>query len=74
MTSTVSVVVPKDSDWNTMLTGAGNVDQSTRPTASGGSGTASGSIGSYELTTSHQYIHQRFDGGTGVQQCPMIIT
>jgi len=66
LTSTVTGGSSKDSDWQTMLSGAGNVDfKAHATTASGGSGTASGSLGSYELTTSYQYIYQRFDGGTG---------
>ena len=66
LTSTVSGGSSKDSDWNTMLSGAGNVDfKAHGTTASGGSGSASGSLGNYELTSSYQYIYQRFDGGTG---------
>jgi hypothetical protein len=64
--STVTGGSSKDSDWQTLLNGAGNVDfKAHGTTASGGNGTASGSLGSYELTTSYQYIYQRFDGGTG---------
>ena len=66
LTSSVSGGGAKDSSWNTMLSGAGNVDfKAHGTTASGGSGSASGSLGNYELTSSYQYIYQRFDGGGG---------
>ena len=66
LTSSVSGGSSKDSSWNTMLSGAGNVDfKAHGTTASGGSGSASGSLGNYELTSSYQYIYQRFDGGGG---------
>ncbi len=66
LSSSVSGGSSKDSSWNTMLSGAGNIDfKAHGTTASGGSGTVSGSIGNYELTGSNQYIYQRFDGGGG---------
>jgi len=66
ITASVADTSSKGSNWNSILSGAGNVDlKAHSTTASGGSGTVSSAIGNYELTASNQYLYQNFDAGSG---------
>lgn len=66
ITASVADSSSKGSDWNSILSGAGNVDLKAHgTTSSGGSGTVSSAIGNYELTASNQYLYQNFDAGSG---------
>ena len=66
ITASVADASSKGGNWNTILSGAGNVDlKAHSTTASGGAGTVSSAIGNYELTASNQYLYQNFDAGSG---------
>lgn len=65
ITASVAGGSTKDTDWQAILAGAGNVDfKAHTTTRSGASGTPSSAIGFFELTNAYQYIYQNFDAGS----------
>jgi hypothetical protein len=62
--ASVAGTTSKDTSWQSILSGAGNVDLKAHATTqSGASGTVSSAVGFFELTDTYQYIYQNFNAG-----------